>query len=77
MTFPLSAWLCWPQSMRRPSTSARHEVVVPAEHRPHKAMAILAAVQMGWLSADGNPPHSVAITARGIAILVEHGHAPL
>jgi len=37
--------------------------------------AVMLASFSGWLRAGGRPPHSVAITAEGLAILKERGLA--
>jgi hypothetical protein len=37
--------------------------------------AIMLAALSGWLWVGGTPPHSVAITAKGLALLKEHGMA--
>jgi hypothetical protein len=53
-----------------------NEVIVLRSTPSTKNPAILAEAQMAWLGGAGEPPRSVAITWRGIALL-ERDRAPL
>jgi hypothetical protein len=59
---------------RQPFYVSFEALGLPHDLEKNNAGIMLAALS-GWLRVGGNPPHSVAITAEGLALLRARGMA--